>query len=652
MTQLTSPFLDAKYGWEYGENGWNSGMDENLLKFSFMFDRNVNSITNTLPSAVSGQAHFLTTDNRLYFAVGTTYYSCIVPLWFVFQLESTGEQYQFNGTAVQLIPSQDDLGGRLDAVEVTIGSLGTAAYENIAFFATTAQLDVASSVSAAYTDALKSDLANSSDVSKGAAKIGYKGRSLSTKLNDFVVVTDFGPVDTAANTLTTFTAALAEADSTNKALIVPAGVYSFTSIPNFAKTNRHMYAIGRVVLKSTGATAWAMDLTAGASNFYNFRMIGDWVVEGNVGNTGGVHIQGLHHSIIQLRAMNIPGRAFQVNYGVLTKYRLTASINVGPGSEWTIVPTLGLYLDQRNVGEFISACWFDMRIEGINGVGVDIISCQQSSFTGTSEANANIGIRTGVGSRYNSFNNVDIEQNLANDVWAGGYSDIWNNITCRSTSVTNNIEVVSGAEGNQFIGGDLRCANMNSGSFTTHFSGCRFSDNASLGLKGTGGYTHKNCVRYNVSGVVTSRYTTKLGTEGTFNVLIAGATTAGVHTYSTGSAGVGFFKVSGGYVEGEVFATMTVKDAAMAGNVLITGFPYTSDSTANRFSSGQIGVWGNVSLPSAGYTGLSWRMAPASSTMTVLATGYGNAVASVAAGSITATTTLSFSFRYPLPTQM
>ena len=33
MTQQTSPFLDVKYGWNYGESGWNTGMDENLVKF-------------------------------------------------------------------------------------------------------------------------------------------------------------------------------------------------------------------------------------------------------------------------------------------------------------------------------------------------------------------------------------------------------------------------------------------------------------------------------------------------------------------------------------------------------------------------------------------------------------------------------------------
>ena len=66
MPQQQSPFLEGKYGWSFGEGGWNTGMDENLLKFSFMFDRNVDAIVGSLPAAVNGQAYFLTSDNRLY----------------------------------------------------------------------------------------------------------------------------------------------------------------------------------------------------------------------------------------------------------------------------------------------------------------------------------------------------------------------------------------------------------------------------------------------------------------------------------------------------------------------------------------------------------------------------------------------------------
>lgn len=178
MTQLTSPFIDSKFGWNYGENGWNTGMDENLLKFSFLFDRNVTAIVNSLPTPVNGQAYFLTTDNRLYFAINTTYYSSPVPKWFIFNIKSTGASYQFNGTTLNSIQNNSDLTGRLDAVELTLSTLGTAAYLPASTFATPSQVDVASSQAQTYTDSavalrvLKTDLSSTSNLALGVSLVG------------------------------------------------------------------------------------------------------------------------------------------------------------------------------------------------------------------------------------------------------------------------------------------------------------------------------------------------------------------------------------------------------------------------------------------------------------------------------------------------
>lgn len=159
MTQQTSPWLEGAYGWSFGEGGWNTGMDQNLLKFSFMFDRNIDSIVASLPAAINGQAHYLTTDNRLYFAVGTTYFSTPVPKWFTVTVRGTGATWQFNGTSLVQIDSPQQLDSRIDAVELTVSTLGTAAFKNIEFFAEQSELDVAVANAANYTDALRTDLA-------------------------------------------------------------------------------------------------------------------------------------------------------------------------------------------------------------------------------------------------------------------------------------------------------------------------------------------------------------------------------------------------------------------------------------------------------------------------------------------------------------
>jgi hypothetical protein len=182
MAQQTSPFLESKYGWNFGESFWNTGMDENMLKFSFMFDRNIDSIVASLPAAVNGQAHYLTTDNRLYFAVGTTYFSSPVPKWFTVVVRTTGQTHQFNGTSLAQVDSPAQLDSRLDAVELTVSTLGTAAFQNIAFFATQAGLDVASAQANTYTDTLRTDVANNSLATKGAALIGFDSTTLDQQI--------------------------------------------------------------------------------------------------------------------------------------------------------------------------------------------------------------------------------------------------------------------------------------------------------------------------------------------------------------------------------------------------------------------------------------------------------------------------------------
>ncbi|MGL5013012.1 MAG: hypothetical protein ACRC6V_01820 [Bacteroidales bacterium] len=172
MAQQLSPWLEGAYGWSFGEGGWNSGMDQNLLKFSFMFDRNVDSITAALPAAVNGQAHYNTTDNRLYFAVGTTYFSTVVPKWFTMVIRSTGATWQFNGSTLVEIDSVVGLDVRLDAVELVISSLGSSAFQDSSAFATPAELDIAEANAQQYTDILRHNLVDATDVTHGSAIIG------------------------------------------------------------------------------------------------------------------------------------------------------------------------------------------------------------------------------------------------------------------------------------------------------------------------------------------------------------------------------------------------------------------------------------------------------------------------------------------------
>jgi hypothetical protein len=155
MAQKISPFLQSKYGWDFGESGWNTGMDENLLKFSFLFDGNVDGLVSSLPIASNGQAYFLETDNRLYFSVNSIWYSTPTPKWFIFRIKTTGETYQFDGSSAVQVDSIAEVQTKLLDLEGVINSLGTAAFESSDSFVAPSQLDVAEANAAAYTDAAR-----------------------------------------------------------------------------------------------------------------------------------------------------------------------------------------------------------------------------------------------------------------------------------------------------------------------------------------------------------------------------------------------------------------------------------------------------------------------------------------------------------------
>lgn len=182
MTQQTSPFIEGKWGWTYGESGWNLGMDENLLKFSFLFDKNITAIVSSLPAAVNGNAYFLTTDNRIYYAVGSIFYSTPVPKWFVVTIKTTGETFQFDGSTMTQVPDSTDIVG----IQATIASLGTAAFQPSGAFATPASVTSAITTANIYTDSsittFNEGLQEKVEDFVGAAVVGVQG--VQTSYND------------------------------------------------------------------------------------------------------------------------------------------------------------------------------------------------------------------------------------------------------------------------------------------------------------------------------------------------------------------------------------------------------------------------------------------------------------------------------------
>jgi len=261
MTQKVSPFLEGKYGWDFGESGWNSGMDENLLKFSFLFDGNIDSEVDTLPAPTSGQSVFLNTDKRLYFSVSGTWYSSPTPLWHVLKIKSTGQSFIFNGSGLINLPDVQSVADDVSQLESDFATLGSAAFQDEAFFATSSQLDVVSAQANSYTDTVFSNLADTTSEEQGAKKVGFLSPftgatplSVFDKISYTVSVMDFGAVgDGVADDTAAVQAAL---DSGAKVVKFPAGkTFRWAGNGPTVRSNTTLIGYGCIIVQPNSDTS-------------------------------------------------------------------------------------------------------------------------------------------------------------------------------------------------------------------------------------------------------------------------------------------------------------------------------------------------------------------------------------------------------------
>lgn len=60
MPSIKESNLGLNYGWDYGERGWNKGMDENILKLGFCDKKEVKSFLSTPPTTpIDGDAYIV-----------------------------------------------------------------------------------------------------------------------------------------------------------------------------------------------------------------------------------------------------------------------------------------------------------------------------------------------------------------------------------------------------------------------------------------------------------------------------------------------------------------------------------------------------------------------------------------------------------------
>jgi hypothetical protein len=248
MASELSPFVEANYGWPFGSSGWNLDMDQNLVKFSYLHDRNIDAIVSSLPAIADGTAYFNTADNRLYFDAEGVRYSSPTPKWFIVTLRSTGTPYQFDGTnlTTTIVDMVSSVAGQSGVVTLTKSDVGLSNVDNTS--------DINKPVSTAQQTALNlktniSDLADSSDSLKGNGLVGFLpagtgavGRTALSKSRERVTVFDFMSASMIADSQTgtptldhmpAFLLARTYALAVGAKLIVPTGYYRWDGSTTF-----------------------------------------------------------------------------------------------------------------------------------------------------------------------------------------------------------------------------------------------------------------------------------------------------------------------------------------------------------------------------------------------------------------------------------
>lgn len=126
-----SPYFNINYGWPYGSDGWNAGMDENLLVLSFLNSHQVISIVPSTPEGVQeGDAYIISSDNSARFFADGAWYIVYPSDGWEFSTTEDGLLWIYeNGLPVQkvspdnLADTVDVLFQRVDGVTTDIESL-------------------------------------------------------------------------------------------------------------------------------------------------------------------------------------------------------------------------------------------------------------------------------------------------------------------------------------------------------------------------------------------------------------------------------------------------------------------------------------------------------------------------------------------------
>lgn len=142
-------------------------------------------------------------------------------------------------------------------------------------------------------------------------------------------------------------------------------------------------------------------------------------LQGNADTTILFYVRASHHMKVDVRLRDCE-TGCRIDFSVMSYFRIRMTANEGG---WQIKnPTNGLIVDKRGTPEATTDCQFDLIIEGMVGLGLDLVLSQHCDYRGTSEGNGILGgpgggVRIQANSDNNNFSNFFCEQNGAGPHW-------------------------------------------------------------------------------------------------------------------------------------------------------------------------------------------------------------------------------------------